>query len=478
MKTVITSLQPITATMADSESEKSDKRRTIQGLALPWNQFGHSSAGNIQIERDALEIPEDLKRIKLFRDHSDVGGTPVGYCTNVESTETGLEMEFAISNTTEGDDAFTDVAEGVRDALSVEIISSQFDGDRMTAGRLTAVALVPVPAFEDARVKTFTASLHTETDEPSKEGKPMKQKAILQNVSPRGDSQPVTFARVVDTIRAIRAGEPRTDMVTAALADITRSAHPGISAPAWLGEVWEGNEFQREIVPTMATNEKLTSMKAVGWRWATKPTVDKYSGDKTEIPTNTPVTEAVNLEVKRIAGGHDIDRAFFDFNDAEYIASYFRAMSESYAMKTDEIAAEWLVQQATANKGAKQPDILRAAAKARQMVKKATRSEASTFLVNNDDMFSLLEFTTMDLPQYLSLVGVDPERFVTSDQVPANTVIAFNKPAAQFRELAGSPIRIEAEHLAHGGRDAALFGYYATFSPMPKGIVAVEFGTD
>ena len=516
--------------------------RTVTGLALPYGVPGHSSKGTVIAEAGSVELPADLKRIKLYRDHSNVAGSPVGYCTSATETAEGIEMSFRIGSTPDGDAALADVTEGIRDALSVEIVGAEIGaGGRLTAGTITAVALVAVPAFADARVASFTASLHpapaeadagedappvpppappapdleppadadadadaeddagdvdtsadndnnTQDDQeiemPEKINPPAEQESKLAAAAaPAGltaarvntAAPAVTFSSVVDTLLGVREGRERDAMMTAALADITQSAHPHVASPAWLGELWSGVSYTREIIPTM-TSRQLTGRKATGWRWTTRPTVDDYLGDKTEIPTNTPVTEAVELTAKRIAGGHDIDRAYFDFNDREFIESYFRAMTESYAMVTDDRAAEFLVTEAAENIGDTQADLLRAAAKARQLVKRGTRTEATTYLVNPDDMFELLDVTTMDNPAYLELIGVDPSKFITSDLAPAGSVIAYAKPAVEWYELGSSPIRVEAEHLARGGRDAALFGYWAAFVTNPAGLVTVPFG--
>lgn len=504
--------------------------RTVTGLALPFGVPGHSSKGTVIAEAGSVELPADLKRIKLYRDHSTAAGSPVGYCTSATETAEGIEMSFRIGSTPDGDAALADVTEGIRDALSVEIVGAEIGpGGKLTGGMITAVALVAVPAFADARVASFTASLHTTPAEDTAEddappapdlehpaedtaeddasdvdnsadndtntpddqeienmtdntNTPAEQETKLA-AAPAGltaarvntAAPAVTFSSVVDTLLGVREGRERDAMMTAALADITKSAHPHVSSPGWLGELWSGVSYTREIVPTM-TSKQLTGRKATGWRWTTRPTVDDYLGDKAEIPTNTPVTEAVELTAKRIAGGHDIDRAYFDFNDREFIASYFRAMAESYAMVTDDRAAEFLVTEAAKNIGDTQSDLLRAAAKARQLVKRGTRTEATTYLVNPDDMFELLDVTTMDNPAYLELIGVDPSKFITSDLAPAGSVIAYAKPAVEWYELGSSPIRVEAEHLARGGRDAALFGYWAAFVTNPAGLVTVPFG--
>lgn len=495
--------------------------RTVSGLALPFGAPGKSSRGTVTVNAGALAMDSDLKRIKLYRDHSNAGGTPVGYCTAASEGPEGIHMTFKIGNTPDGDAALSDVREGIRDALSVEVMGAEIDGrGELVAGQITAVALVPIPAFDDARVSAFTASLHTEPvedteyasknddvaeivdSEENNEQRPepeekednmnTNQKASVKETvasekeetqaaapagltsAARGGAELVTASSVVDTLVSLRQGAPMDDMMTAALADIKRSAHPGVESPAWLGELWSGIAFSREIIPTM-TQKRLTSMRMTGWRWTQKPKVDDYKGDKAEIPTNTPKTEAVQLTPKRLAGGHDIDRAYFDFNDREFINSYFSAMTESYAMESDLRAARFIVEEAAKNVVDGQPDLLRAAAKARQLIKRAARTEATTYLVNPDDMFLLMNITTLDNPAYLDLLGVDPAKFTTSDEVPAGNLIAYAKPAVEFYELGSAPIRVEAEHLSHGGRDAALFGYYATFTTNPAGIIQVPF---
>lgn len=299
--------------------------------------------------------------------------------------------------------------------------------------------------------------------------------APINQVPLTASAKTVTLDTVVDAMHALRMGSASSDLITAALADITDAAHPSVKSPQWLGELWSGIPYTREIVPTM-TQKTLTGRKAIGWRWTTKPKVDTYTGNKTEIPTNTPVTEPVEVTAERIAGGHDIDRSYFDFNDQGFIRSYFEAMAESYALLTDDKAAQFLVTESAANKGAKQTTLLRAAAKARQMIKTTARIEASTYLVHPNDLFDLLAVTQLDAPAYLKLVGVDPSQFVSSTLVPAGSVIAYAKPAVEFYELGSSPIRVEAEHISHGGRDAALFGYWAALVTNTNGLVQVPFG--
>lgn len=499
--------------------------RSITGLVLPYGRPGYSSAGHVTAAKGSVTLPEDLSRIKLLRDHSDnpSGFQPVGYATAADDRDDGLYMTFAVSTTADGDAAIDDVRQRVRDGMSVELVETRINAGRLDAATLSAVAIVPIPAFSDARVTDFTASRKDSTmenttasaaapnlteaanslkgaagtvtsvaDSLAPTGEPAGQSpATAAHISPAmtaamvpaglampsaKDSTPATFAQVLDTLTMTHQGKSVPDSLTAALTDITRSANPAISAPEWLGELWSGVDYTREIVPLLST-KPLTRMKAVGYRWKTKPVVKDYAGDKTEIPTGPVATEAVETAAKRLATGNDIDRAYWDFGETEFLNAYFRACAESYAMVTDQKAAAFLVESASGNVTATQPDLLHAAAKARQAIKRGARVEPTAYLVHPDDMFGLFSITQLDNPAYLELLGVSPQKFVTSELATPGTLTAWAKPAVTFFELPGSPLRVQAEDIARGGRDTAVFGYWATLLHNQAGVVSVPFGT-
>ena len=507
-------------------------KRTVTGLVVPWNTPGRTSAGPVSVAEGAVKLPADLGRVKLLRDHSDTANfSPVGYATAAEVTDEGLKMSFRIAEGDDGDAALADVKNRVRDALSVELVDTKVTNGTLKSGNLTAVALVPIPAFAEARVEMLTAAAtdpveddedddeldqdveDDETDDPADDGElvietdeqlettdpetdpveddeddeteeetnnmePKKNKLAAARV-PSGlkvNQKPaLTFSQAVETIANMRTGTASPEL-TAALADITRSANPAVSAPQWLGELWEGSEYQREIIPTM-TIKPLTKLKAVGWRWTQKPEIEDYAGDKTAIPTNEVSTEPVETTANRMAVGHDIDRAYFDFNETEFLEGFFRARTIDYAMKSDAKAAAFLNTSAsTGTTVASEPDLLHAAARARLVVKRQVRVEPSAYLVHPNSLFGLFDITQLDNPAYLDLLGVKPERFIATDLVPENEVVAYAKESVTWFELPGSPIRVDAERIDLGGRDSAVFAYWATLLNNQSGIVRVPFG--
>lgn len=480
-QTVPTDLHFRTATpdlhFTASDPAAVDNDRLISGLALPFGEMGTASRGRVMCSKGVTTLPSDLKRIKLLNKHTgEPGCEAVGYAVSAEEKADGIHMSFHMADTPAGNAALVEVREGVRDALSVELHDAKISGTgSLQASLMTAVALVPTPAFASARVLKASLMGGSNVTDPGTGGGAgdVDHAHVGSGITFGRQPEPLTFGAYVDNILRLRT-DPRNEDLHAALDDITIGGQPYTQAPSYIGELWSGLTYQRRIVPLMGSGV-LSSQKIIGWRWKTKPEVSDYAGDKAEIPSNPVETETAETTAKRLAGGHDIDRAFFDFPNREFLDSYFRCQGEDYAYKSDQKAAQFLAASAT-KIATPESDLIRAAARARQTLLSRTRGqEPSYFLVNPDDMFSLLDFTTMDNPAYLKLVGVDPEKFVPAELVPRGAVIAGAKAAATFYELPGSPIRVQAEHIAQGGRDAAVFGYWGALLHDARGIVSVPF---
>lgn len=530
----------------------SSAARTITALVLPYGVPGRLTQGQYRVTPGSVQIPPDSKRVKLLNRHRNdpAGAVSVGHLVHAEHTRDGLACTFQLGTSAEATQALADAADHTRDAVSVELSDVMFSAEAITGARLDAVALVDVPAFDDARVVTVTAHRRAPDALPRKEHN-MNAAALfamlreagladadararvaeaftqaeadaLEAIEPAGDdagddagdpaapaapaatapaavsasrrpaSAPrglthvaarpaaLSFSAVLDTLTAARMGSRDSD-VYAALADITQTATMDTQNAAWLGELWSGNEYDRVVVP-LVTNRQLTSSLAAGWRWVDTPVIQPYAGDKAEIPTGTPSFETVMTEASRLAYGNDIDRIHWDFGQTAIIESWFRKLAESYKIETDRIVAEFLEANApviaagAGSAATPADDMLRAAAIGARRVKIDSRTSASFVLVNPEDMLSLLDFSQLDSPAFLDVLGVGPDRWVASEHVTPGSVIVGNKSAVEYHELGSVPIRVLAEHVSHGGRDGAVFGYHAELLTSSKGLSRVEFG--
>lgn len=273
----------------------------------------------------------------------------------------------------------------------------------------------------------------------------------------------------------VLSGRSRPAM-EAALSDITSTANIWTARDDYAGLLWEGLEYQRRYVPLLMPGD-LPSYKGTGWRWVVKPAVGDYAGDKAAVPSNAPTTEATEWMAARLAGAHDLDRKFTDFGDQEFIDAYYAAMREDYARKSDDKARAFILANAVPE-GAAGATIWHASAVAAQSVFDATGGlTADYLLVNSGDVLNLLNVPASDgpNPDVLEMFGVTSDKFVPTTGVAAGTVVAGVRQAGRFRELGGSPIRVEALNIANGGVDGGVFGYYATEDTFTGGIASATF---
>lgn len=136
---------------------------TLTGLIIPWHAAGTTSEGRITIAPGAIELPEDLSRIKLLREH-DQAGDPIGYAISIVETDAGLVGVFEVPDTPAAQLALAEAADKLRDGLSAGIDFDDATKLRLVrasnasvaaSGRLREVSLVVVPAFDDARIEAI-----------------------------------------------------------------------------------------------------------------------------------------------------------------------------------------------------------------------------------------------------------------------------------------------------------------------------------
>jgi phage head maturation protease len=185
MKKVIT---PFQITAADSES------RTISGTIVTFEETGNASIGKVQFAKGSIEP----KAVLLNLEHDRA--RRIGKTLSIESTDTNMTATFKIANTTAGNDALVEAAEGLRDGFSVEVSFDEYetlkDGTvRILKGELTAVALTSEPAIRSARVETVAATEEQDSDSTiESEVQPTTEGDEVDNT--------VTQAEAVETVEA------------------------------------------------------------------------------------------------------------------------------------------------------------------------------------------------------------------------------------------------------------------------------------
>lgn len=256
------------------------------------------------------------------------------------------------------------------------------------------------------------------------------------------------------------------------------------AAPGWLGQVWDDIAYERQFIPLVA-NGTLTSYREKGFRIGTKPKVAKYAGNKAEVPTGNMTATPVDYLAERWAHAADIDRRYIDFGDSEVLRAFTEAQAESYKEETDlDVAAKIIANATTFTPG-------------------AVPSGANAVLAAIVD--GLLDLIAKRLKPSFALVGLDlyrPLLFLKKDEVSAflsesyglkdgllenvkilptaldayeSQVVVGDGRTVKFKELGGAtPLRVEAEHVSHGGKDFGVFGYTSYQVLKPGGIVKAD----
>jgi hypothetical protein len=470
--------------------------RTLSGTALPYGIPGRTSAGTVTVDAGAVSVPADLRRVKLFRDHGRA--TPVGYTTAAEDNAEALRMTFHAAATPDGDTALLEAAEGIRDCLSVELDDVVIKGGHVTAATLTAVALVPIPAFTGADLAaadtpevpamTAPAPTPTPTDPPTPVDPPVPadpETPFYASLNPVGGALTAaprvpSFAAAVQRIRGALNGANDAGALNAALSDVVPANDAqGFLRDQWLGELWTPVAAQRPYVDAM-NKATLTGMRVYGWKWETEPVVGDYAGNKTAIPSNPVKIVPVEGNAYRLAGGWDVDRIFVDLGAPGFLEAMFSAAVADYGRKSNEKAGAFLAANATVSTAVVSNLVDALAAVASFLGENG--ATPSWIAISSDLWSQYLSLTSAEAPWWLSVGAgsvsikaaggsVADLKFFVDPGLAAGTVLAGDRNAATHFEAAGSPLRVQAVNIPNGGIDIGVFGYAGDLLNDARGLV-------
>lgn len=509
--------------------------RTITGLVVQWGAIGRTSAGPARFARGSIRAAEP-RTVKLLVEH-DVAQV-VGYLTAMQETDQGLVATFTVPPGAAGDAVLQSAAQGLRDGLSVgvevEAASPGADGVmEVTAGAWRETSLVAVPAFVGTRVTQVAASgaqpppgaafatqaalapqnpaagppaaLPAGAWAPAPPAAPWAPPppAVAAGWQPvpaawqygqapaAGGYQvvprPMTFDQAVQRITAGWKSGGAEGALRAALSDVvppTDAAQAdALFRPQWLGELWSTSDTARPLIDCISKGV-LTSFTVTGFR-VVRPAfgVAPYAGNKTAVPSpGGYAVEVVTEKASRIAGAHDIDRAFIDLGDGSFVSSYFRYQAENYAVLTESQVATWLLAEATPLVGTGDTVLEALDQLAQYFANLGTAGGAArmSFVAISSDLWSaLISISNQDAPWLYGgsaqltagTASVGGISMFLEATLPANTILAGDKRSATFYEWKNPPLALQALNIANGGVDLGVFGYCASIVNNPAALV-------
>lgn len=329
--------------------------RTLTGLAVPYDTPTEIVYGfNEIIARGAIDLDA---RPSLFYRHSE----PIGVVTDMKDTADGLEITARISDTAQGRDAATLVADGAITALSIGFFEREWqdvetqDGITRTQTKidLREISLVPIPAYDDAQI-TLIRQNHHHTQ--VKENHEMADSTITRAQIDESLSEAIhplaarlAALETVTTAPAAAAPETRSagQLITAAATDenaraalenyalraapaVTTTADGSYSIPNFIGDLTRIISVANPLMQLFSTGTLPPTGNVLEYTQLKENTitVTEQTAEGAALPTGAITTEMIQAaRVKTYGGATTISRQAIDRSPANILDLQLRGLA-------------------------------------------------------------------------------------------------------------------------------------------------------
>jgi hypothetical protein len=348
-------------------------RRTITGVAVPYNTFATVSDGtNVQFAPGSLSVEGKAPKLYMYHDSTQAVGL---VAERVDSPE-AMYFTARVSNTRAGDEALVLASDGVIDAVSVGVNPTEFkydDAGNMTImkGDWVELSLVPQGAFAGATISKVSAEapqVEEQKEEPKMELSPIVSEEVIVPTAPifaqpkREFAMPSasemlaayhtggdTWHKVNDAF--IQASRRNQTAIQAAAGDILTSDTPGLLSVSVLGPVFQDLNYVRPVVNAFGAR----AMPNTPSRQFIRPTITTHtsaatqSGQLDAVSATTMVIASNTVTKSTVAGQVTLSRQDIDFTDPAAMQVVLNDLAGQVLIKTDDIAADALVAGKTAS---------------------------------------------------------------------------------------------------------------------------------
>jgi HK97 family phage prohead protease len=375
-----------TAISIDAAAADGTPRRTITGIAAPYNVVATVNDGT-EVMFAPGSLPVDGKNPKLYMYHDSTQA--IGIVTAREDTPDGMLFTAKISTTALGDEALVLAADGVLDSVSVGVNPTEFEIDQngvmiVTAANWLELSLVPQPAFAGATITDVAASIPTSDEEISDNTKeeadtpePLEPQENPVSETPAPEvieastvfAQPKrefampsasevlaayhiggdTFAKVNDAFK--QAQRRNQTALQAAAGDIVTGDTPGLLNLKVLGTLFQDLNFVRPVVSAFGAR----AMPATPSRQFIRPTITTHTSAAVQtnqldaVSATTMVIASNTVTKATVAGQVTLSQQDIDFTDPAALQLVLNDLAGEVLIKTDDIAADALVAGKTAS---------------------------------------------------------------------------------------------------------------------------------
>ena len=374
------------STFTVDAAQDGSPKRTITGIALPYNTEAQVSGGQV-VSFLPGSLPTEGKAPKLYMSHDSTAA--IGLVSERSDDETAMYFVAKVSTTALGDEALVLAADGVLDSVSVGVNPTKFtyneDGVMIVeAADWLELSLVPQPAFAGSQITEVFASIptsddnvsnNTETapDEPepteSEETEVSETPApeVIEAAAPLFATPKRQFAMPSaaeymaavhiggDAFRAVNQAfkdnlKQNSTALEFALAQDLTTDTAGLLEQRLLGPVIQDLSFMRPVVTALG----VTAMPATPSKTFTKTKISQHTSVGTQTEGSAVTSQKMTLSANTVtkatqAGGVFISQQDIDFTAIPALETIINDLTGIYMIKTDDVAADALVAAATAS---------------------------------------------------------------------------------------------------------------------------------
>jgi len=373
------------STFSIDAAQDGSPKRTITGIALPYNTEATVSGGQT-VSFLPGSLPTEGKAPKLYMSHD--ASQAIGLVTERTDDETAMYFTAKVSTTALGDEALVLAADGVLDSVSVGVNPTKFtyneDGVMIVeAADWMELSLVPQPAFSGATITDVAASIPTSEDDLSNntetapdepEPTESEETEVSETPAPEVIEASSIFAQPKrkfvmptpgeylaamhtggDTFHNVNAAykEAVRDQQTAlqaAAGDVLTTDTPGLLPVPVLGPLFQDLNFVRPVVSAFGAR----SMPNTPSKTFIRPTITTHTSAATQtegsaVSATTMVIASNTVTKTTVAGQVTLTMQDMDFTDPASMNLILNDLAGEYLIKTDDIAADALVAGKTAS---------------------------------------------------------------------------------------------------------------------------------
>jgi HK97 family phage prohead protease len=374
------------STFTVDAAQDGSPKRTITGIALPYNTEAQVSGGQV-VSFLPGSLPTEGKAPKLYMSHDSTAA--IGLVTERTDDEENMYFTAKVSTTALGDEALILAGDGVLDSVSVGVNPTKFTFNKdgvmvVEAADWLELSLVPQPAFAGSQITEVFASIPTSDDNLSNntetapdEPEPTESEETEVSETPAPEvieaaaplfatpKRQFVMPSAAEYLAAMHVGgqvfenvnrafkdnlkQNATALEFALAQDLTTDT-AGLLEQRLLGPVIQDLSFMRPTVTALG----VTAMPPTPSKTFTRTKISQHTSVSTQTEGSEVTSQKMTLSANTVtkstqAGGVFISQQDIDMTAIPALQTIINDLTGEYMIRTDDVCSDALVTAATAS---------------------------------------------------------------------------------------------------------------------------------